>query len=267
MRFKSTPKGIVPVADLLWKTKLFVRAMQVFRNWSTMYSVYKGSYSCDTALLETKEGVKMKIRSKSTDVHVLAEIFLLNEYPLDDIPAGSVILDVGSHIGLFAVYACAQNKKFKVFCFEPIKENFNLLEENIRINGYNDSVICINAALAGSSGKRTIYVHGDMAAHSMVKKSGNTTEIDTVALKDVFDTHGVTQCGYLKMDCEGAEYEILGALPNEYFDRISSIKIEYEIVDTDEPLRSLEKRLSSLGFSVKTVAKSHKQGFLAAKKS
>lgn len=251
----------------MWKTRLFMRATKVFKNWSTIYSVYKGRYVGEHALLETKKRVKMKIRSGSTDVHVVTEIFLMNEYALDSVPDDSIILDIGAHIGLFAIYACAQNKKFKVFCFEPMKENFDLLKDNIEINGYNDSVVCINAGLAGGSGKRSIFVHNDMAAHSMVKKSSRSTMIDTITMKDVFDVYGITQCGYLKMDCEGAEYEILAALPDEYLDRISSIKIEYEIVDSDDPLRSLEKRLKALGFNVETVKKSHKQGFLTAKRS
>lgn len=249
------------------KIMLLLRAMRAFRNWPVMVSIYLGNYAADTAVLETKKGVKIKVRTRSTDIHVVAEIFLLNEYPLHNIPSGSTIIDIGAHIGLFSVYAHSLGKDFRIFCFEPMKENFELLKENISANGYTD-IVAVNTGLAGSTGKRTIYVHSDMAAHSLVKKSNSGIMIDTVTLKDVFDSYRVEKCDYLKMDCEGAEYEILSALPDKYFDRIFAIKIEYEIVDNNRsPLEALQSRLAALNFSVVVSPKSHKQGFLVAMKS
>src|SRR6266508_6011309 len=51
--------------------------------------------------------------------------------------------------------------------------------------------------------------------------------VKAVSLKDIFDAHAVEQCDFLKLDCEGAEYDILFSLAVDYFRRIKRIAMEY----------------------------------------
>ena len=44
---------------------------------------------------------------------------------------------------------------------------------------------------------------------------------------DIFDENGLERCNLLKIDCEGAEYDIFYNTPAEYFDRIDRIRMEY----------------------------------------
>ena len=54
-------------------------------------------------------------------------------------------------------------------------------------------------------------------------------DLDT--LQQIFDRHGITRCDFLKMNCEGAEYEILYRTPPEYLRRVERIALEYHAVE------------------------------------
>jgi len=58
-------------------------------------------------------------------------------------------------------------------------------------------------------------------------------------------------CNYLKLDCEGAEYDIIESLPEEYFKKIEKIYIEYHFSDSKSPLlENMIKKLESVSFRI-----------------
>jgi FkbM family methyltransferase len=48
-----------------------------------------------------------------------------------------------------------------------------------------------------------------------------------ITLAELFESAHIAHCDYLKMDCEGGEYEILTAAPDSTLQRISRMVIEY----------------------------------------
>ncbi len=68
----------------------------------------------------------------------------------------------------------------------------------------------------------------------------------------MFDSANVSDCTLLKMDCEGAEMEILEKASDQLLARISAICFEYHL-DTyaKEHLTQLQNRLEAIGFLCK----------------
>ena len=63
-------------------------------------------------------------------------------------------------------------------------------------------------------------------------------------MKKIFDDNNIEECNFLKLDCEGAEYNIIDSLPNDYFTKIKKMIIEYHLADTKpELLERLIKKL------------------------
>ena len=120
----------------LTKLKIFSKSTKLFKNWYVYPLVYFKLTKKEHVIFETKTGLKIKIRVNSTDLMALTHVWMIQEYSNNDfdIHDNDVVIDVGAHIGLFALFASQFCKQGKIFCFEPIKENYELLVENISSN-------------------------------------------------------------------------------------------------------------------------------------
>ena len=65
------------------------------------------------------------------------------------------------------------------------------------------------------------------SAHSLNKKSKVSVDVLCTTLDDIFFENNVECCDLLKMDCEGAEYEIILSASMETLKKISQIIMEY----------------------------------------
>lgn len=138
-----------------------------------------------------------------------------NEYGLPSSMRGAVVLDIGAHIGSFAV-ACQKRGARRVVCYEPDPENVTLLASNVDEDiESRTEVIIVQAAVlgdgvpAGSLGVRRLTNHdfdiGRNTGHVDVFGSPDGTE--AIGINDVISSIG-EPIDLLKMDCEGAEWSV-----------------------------------------------------------
>lgn len=125
-----------------------------------------------------------------------------------------VVVDIGAHVGTFALPAA--EKGAIVYAVEPSPINFAMLLENIDRNGFSDKVHPINLAVARTGFEKRILrfcAGAGSGQRSLAFSEAYPKEsvVMTVSLKDllksVFDTHG--RIDYVKVDIEGAEWELL----------------------------------------------------------
>lgn len=115
------------------KIIILLKAIQVIKNWQTFVDLYFHKIRTDYTILEMRSGIKVKLRTDSTDLMAFVNVWLVEEYKKQgfEIKDEDIVIDIGAHIGLFALYASQFCKSGKIFCFEPIKENFDILVSNI----------------------------------------------------------------------------------------------------------------------------------------
>lgn len=224
---------------------------------------------------ETKllpNGIKFMIRrgnKKIADEYVINEVWNSKCYNISGfcIKESDTVIDIGAHIGCFTVYAADIAKKGKIYSYEPFPENYALLKENIKINELKNVKI-FNLGISSKSEKRKLYLHKtDAGSHSMFAVKNNYSLFNCIPLKDVFDNNKIKFCNFLKIDCEGAEYEIILNTPKEYFDRVDKIVLEYHDYLFEEPnLTRLKRQLKKYGFKIKINPIRKNWGLLYAKK-
>ena len=128
--------------------------------------------------------------------------------------APAVVVDAGANIGLSSVYLHALYPAARFVCVEADPRNLALLERNLRQNGVAADVI--PAALAAASGTITFRMHRAASDYSSTGRSCfpesefSTVEVPATTLAELLDARGVARVGLLKIDVEGAEFDILG---------------------------------------------------------
>jgi len=254
-------------SNLFTKMNLLLSSRKIFKNWYLYPMVYLKLTKNEHVIFETKSGQKIKIRVNSTDLMALTHVWLIQEYHHDgfNIETNDIIIDVGAHIGLFALYASQFCKNGKIICYEPIKENYDLLLENIKQNKITN-IIAYNSAVSNKSSTVKIYVNEDESGHSMFVKNKNFVTVNSVSIFDIFQKNNINTCDFLKLDCEGAEYEIINSLKEDLFRKIKKTIIEYHRADTNpELLENLIEQLESQNFKIKIKKLFLDIGFLFAK--
>lgn len=89
--------------------------------------------------------------------------------------------------------------------------------------------------------------------------NGIKHSIETISLETICNENNIDFIDILKIDIEGAEYDVLENLPDSFFDRIGQITVEFhDFVDPELKPRTLKivEKINSLGFS--HIAKSSK---------
>ena len=209
---------------------------------------------------KTKSGVKIKLRTNSTDLDTFSLIWLIKEYNKHgfQINKNDVIIDIGSHIGMFSLYASQYCSNGKIFSYEPSIKNFKLLKENVIDNNLKN-IITNNLAVSNKNDHVNFYISSDNTAHSIHGTTEKSIQVKSITLKTIFDINKLDTCNFLKLDCEGAEYEIIESLPNEYFKKIKQIFIEYHFSETKNiELKNMIHKLENLSFKI--IQESLEQG-------
>ena len=252
--------------SIITKIKILIKATSVFKNWYLYPLVYFKITRRDYVIFETYSGLKIKLRTRSTDLMALTNVWLVEEYSGSNfrINANDVIIDIGAHVGLFTLYASQYCKNGTIFCFEPVDENYDILVDNITQNNLKN-VKPFKSAVSKSESTITIYRKKDEAGHSMFSFTSHALKVDSISLKKIIDENSVNQCNLIKIDCEGAEYEIIESLPLEYFKKISKLIIEYHFADSKPKLvNDLKTKLMTASFKISTVSHSSDMGLLYA---
>ena len=130
-----------------------------------------------------------------------------------NVSPGNTVLDIGGHIGLFAVLAARQvGAEGKVFSFEPTPFTRSVMEEVVRLNGVEDVVEVRGEAVSSKSGETVFFDTGDEIsnANSLVKSELSQTEIPiTLISVDEFAAERALKVDCIKIDVEGAEMDVL----------------------------------------------------------
>ena len=202
------------------------------------------------------DGLRFRVRTRM-EAWLLKETCLDGDYerdaPLED---GWTIVDVGAATGDFAVHAAARCPRGVVHAFEPLPEAFGRLEEHVRVNGVGN-VRAEAQAIAAREGHLALYTVTGLAGQHRTAGDGSVAAGRPVAvrattLSRVFERHGIARCDLLKLDCEGAEFEILLSAPDDLLARIARIVLEYHDHVTAHTHEDLAARLAERGFRVRT---------------
>ncbi len=172
-----------------------------------------------------KSGVELKLVPDDDGISKIVCREIERDYDLDglDLKPGDVVLDIGAHKGIVSCYLAKRYPGVVIRAYEPNHENYKVLCENIVLNGADVISTVSDFEVAVTKDGRSVALNVD----SSNSGSGTLAEGDLIksfTLADVFENDN--KIALLKIDCEGAEFEILQANP-DLLDRVDHIRGEF----------------------------------------
>jgi FkbM family methyltransferase len=125
-----------------------------------------------------------------------------------------VFWDVGANVGYFTlVAATALANRGQIVAFEPGKNAYERLTENIALNSY-ENIQTFPVAVTDGEGEAVLHLAGDIADSSANLYQAAHTQAGqevcrTVALDHFLEAEGLRPPDLIKLDAEGAELAVL----------------------------------------------------------
>jgi FkbM family methyltransferase len=203
--------------------------------------------STELEYLELTDGHVIPVRDFMT-LYIYKEIFVdcCYDVPLDQ--SAPVIIDIGANSGLFALRIKQLYPSAKISCYEPFPANFTQLQNTISVNKL-DSVTPLQKAVGARPGRAKLFIHKrNIGGHSFYATEARNADYVDVEVVDLPSILGDLdqEVDLLKLDCEGAEFDILMGL-----NVADARKIRRIIVETTSSLYDVDQlnaQMMSLGY-------------------
>jgi FkbM family methyltransferase len=221
----------------------------IFREW---LGWQRGPYR-----VTSRGGALFELRPGRGDWYVYMETLLRCDYlslgqRLND---GATVVDIGANVGGFAVFASRRiGRSGRVVAVEPEPNSFRQLEVNATLNPGYAPIQALCFAVGSKRGEAVLHSDDSAGLSSLHQLETRSHTVDlkvpVLTLEDVFDQARVEYCHYLKVDAEGSEYDIIGALTPKMASRVEQITLEMHDLPGHER-SEIYSKLEDMGYTVK----------------
>ena len=229
-----------------------------FHNWPTALALRLfRSRRAGLRLLAFRDGFNVIVRTGTRDWDVLHEIAFAGSYgrAFDFVsrqPAPASVLDLGGNIGLFSLSCARRAPGARLFAYEPGPPNFRQFEMNCLANPDLGARIELRRAAVGGTAREDnwFFDEANPGGSSLFGRRGQPCRVQIASFAEVVASLP-RPIALVKIDVEGAEYEILEQTPAETWREIQAISLELH----DDPRGQMTQtafldRMCALGFAV-----------------
>lgn len=221
--------------------KLAFMAVGRWRNYRSIYRVFArcrepiaflrryigntGRYPAEIAISTPAGPVSINVFSPD-DIQTVNEIFFRGDY--DTPTRDTVIVDFGSNIGVSAIYFLTRNRDAFVYCHEPLKQNIERFERNLRpFSGrYHLSAMAVGEADGEVDfGYEPTGRYGGVGRNDTGQSVRVECRDSNNILQEIIDRHGGIDL--LKVDIETLEEAVVRRIPAPLAAKIRHILVEY----------------------------------------
>ena len=182
------------------------------------------------------------------------------------------VVDVGANVGLWTEYIRGISNVEKVFMVEPNRIALEILNDSF---GNRTDMEIVDSAMSNIDGQLEFFVNEENSTVSSMmnehKHGGGNFNLSYKVNSVTFDTFirdfELETIDLMKVDIEGAEYDLFDSMEKSHFDKIQNILSEYHLNESrtlDRDVDNLIKRLEQFGFSCELNVMHSTGGFIFA---
>lgn len=202
----------------------FLKCFWVFKEPLNFISAYLRVSPPHDNFVELREGLKIHLSEDPQDIVTVFIIFIREDY--GEIASNQTIVDIGANIGVFSLYAAFSGAAI-VYAFEPNTQVYQCLLQNIRTNNLMDVITPYHGAVSSVDGKKIKFPLRASVNNSIITTGCDSDYeiVDTISIQRVLCEK--KKIDLLKVDCEGAEYDIFLNSKPEIFEIVQAVRMEY----------------------------------------
>jgi len=227
-------------------------------NWPSAWEMRLRPRRAGLRLLRFRDGLNVVCRGGTRDWAVVHELLFAGSYSrafeyLRGVTGPKLVLDLGGNLGLFSLLAASQSPDVVVHAYEPGPPNYRLFEMNRLANHpLGERIHLHREAVAGEARKTTWFFDeenpGGSSLYGTAATKAPAFEVTIAAFRDVVAAIGAP-IALVKIDIEGAEFELLEKTPPETWQNIRAVSLELH----DDPNGRISQgefmaRMQKLGF-------------------
>lgn len=200
----------------------------------------------DKTILSTIGNVTI-CEKERTDLDILWEIILGNEYSINLLPH-SIVIDLGMNVGIASLYFAAQKDVDKVYGFEPFSDTYQMALDNFNLNPaeIQKKIIPYNVAVTDKEEYMDVAMTKDMTGwRNILSQDDNFPKVriqckPAAAVVEKIIKDNPNKKYVLKCDTEGSEYMIFNSLDQAgLLSKLDAIVMEYH-GDSEPIIKLLE---------------------------
>lgn len=187
--------------------------------------------------LRLRNGYTVTIPNADGARYAVYEIFSDDAYGMAeltrDVAPQAAVLDVGAQVGCFALAVAQSLPSATVQVYEASPTSASYAERNVRDNGLADRVSVHAAALAGEDGEFSMIDNGDASVHNgLTAGEGTRVTVPAVSFDNAVAAARAEgrSVELVKMDVEGAEYDVILRSSPESWSEVKAVALEYHPV-------------------------------------
>jgi len=227
-------KGIIGFQIDLTKNEFLLDALEFLQNLKIHGAEFS---SIKTHLLITIDRLVFQINSWE-ELFILNEVFVDKVYNIES-PSKFAVIDIGMNVGISSLYFASKEGCEKIFAYEPFAQTIEKAKKNLELNpAVSGKITVFNIGLGFPERKVGVYYSEKMKGSVGIYENALVNEsedkvLQGLEIRDVtewirknFDSYN--GAFIVKIDCEGAEYEIIRRLnETNLLQKISYFMIEW----------------------------------------
>jgi len=234
-------------------------SVRIFRNWPQVVAtiaLQRIGWPLPELRAVTRRGFSIESRNEGLSRAPIYQVLADDDYGLTEMAAECAgkrlnIVDIGAHVGSYTIAVCERLPAATVTAYEPAPSAFAYLARNVASNRLDQRVAIRREAVSGSTGSVTLFEAGDASCLSSTvaaraPRGARRRTVPCVSLDEVMAQQR-SDIDVLKIDCEGAEYEIVRSSTAETWQRVRRVVMEFHDVP-GESRQDVQRCLAEHGF-------------------
>lgn len=259
----------------------FKRYFKLFQNVSNPLAYWKDKFNPGQEIIFYTKPNKIKLSVPKRLMVVFKEIFLSDVYDINslknELNEESTVIDIGANVGFFPFLLLSKCRVKKILAFEPVPGNLKIFKLTMTENtSVADRIQLVQGAVTGLDQNGVdLFLSGsdDLTENASIFSNPDSSGMVKIScpsfsLTKILRDNQIDTVDFLKMDCEGSEFDIVYNTDPALFKKVKKMIVEVHEMKNDQrnTLNYFNNYLTGLGFKTSSEMLSTGYYMLVAKR-